>query len=78
MGDFYTAMLPWEVNFSFVFTHSFGNEFYLFFAFLLALSLPLGKTTVMHLVAREHLPEPDSQGKFIFCLNLAKTFFSKN
>lgn len=28
---------------------------------LSALSLPLGKTTVMHLVAREHLPEPNSQ-----------------
>ena len=26
-----------------------------------ALSLPLGKTTVMHLVARENLPEPNSQ-----------------
>jgi hypothetical protein len=28
-----------------------------------ALQLPLGKTTVMHLVAREHLPEPHSQGQ---------------
>lgn len=28
----------------------------------LALKLPLGKTTVMHLVARETLPEPNSQG----------------
>ncbi len=27
-----------------------------------ALTLPLGKTTVMHLVARENLPEPNSQG----------------
>uniref|UniRef100_A0A8C6TTL1 Ubiquitin-like 3a n=1 Tax=Neogobius melanostomus TaxID=47308 RepID=A0A8C6TTL1_9GOBI len=27
-----------------------------------ALKLPLGKTTVMHLVARETLPEPNSQG----------------
>ncbi|OQV18231.1 putative Ubiquitin-like protein 3 [Hypsibius exemplaris] len=26
-----------------------------------ALNLPLGKTTVMHLVPREHLPEPNSQ-----------------
>ncbi|MBN3293158.1 UBL3 protein, partial [Polypterus senegalus] len=29
-----------------------------------ALKLPLGKTTVMHLVARETLPEPNSQGNF--------------
>ena len=28
-----------------------------------ALGLPLGKTTVMHLVPRENLPEPNSQGK---------------
>lgn len=28
-----------------------------------ALSLPLGKTTVMHLVPRDNLPEPNSQGK---------------
>ncbi|KFD50816.1 hypothetical protein M513_08254 [Trichuris suis] len=28
-----------------------------------ALTLPLGKTTVMHLVARKSLPEPSSQGK---------------
>lgn len=28
----------------------------------LALKLPLGRTTVMHLVARETLPEPNSQG----------------
>jgi len=30
---------------------------------LSALQLPLGKTTVMHLVARENLPEPNNQGK---------------
>ncbi|XP_067943949.1 ubiquitin-like protein 3 [Watersipora subatra] len=29
---------------------------------LAALQLPLGKTTVMHLVARETLPEPSGQG----------------
>ncbi|KAM8900230.1 ubiquitin-like protein 3a [Spinachia spinachia] len=28
-----------------------------------ALKLPMGKTTVMHLVARETLPEPNSQGQ---------------
>ncbi|XP_015235590.1 ubiquitin-like protein 3a [Cyprinodon tularosa] len=28
-----------------------------------ALKLPLGRTTVMHLVARETLPEPNSQGQ---------------
>ena len=27
-----------------------------------ALGLPTGKTTVMHLVPRESLPEPNSQG----------------
>jgi hypothetical protein len=31
--------------------------------FYIALKLPFGKTTVMHLVARETLPEPNSQGK---------------
>lgn len=28
-----------------------------------ALQLPTGKTTVMHLVARENLPEPNNQGQ---------------
>ena len=34
-----------------------------------ALQLPLGKTTVMHLVARENLPEPNNQGGYCrwFC-----------
>jgi hypothetical protein len=27
-----------------------------------ALQLPTGKTTVMHLVSRENLPEPNNQG----------------
>lgn len=31
-----------------------------------ALGLPLGKTTVMHLVPRDNLPEPNSQGEFNF------------
>ncbi|CAG5122475.1 unnamed protein product [Candidula unifasciata] len=30
---------------------------------LTALQLPTGKTTVMHLVARENLPEPNNQGQ---------------
>lgn len=34
-----------------------------FFFFFAALKLPFGKTTVMHLVARETLPEPNSQGR---------------
>ena len=35
-----------------------------------ALQLPLGKTTVMHLVARERLPEPNNQGeKFMSILH---------
>ena len=29
-----------------------------------ALQLPAGKTTVMHLVARENLPEPNNRGEF--------------
>lgn len=29
-----------------------------------ALGLPFGKTTVMHLVPRENLPEPNSQGTY--------------
>lgn len=36
-----------------------------------ALGLPLGKTTVMHLVPRDTLPEPTSQGKnycYLFCI----------
>ena len=34
-------------------------------SFFLALNLPLGKRSVMHLVARENLPEPPSQGRQI-------------
>ncbi|KAL0879370.1 hypothetical protein ABMA27_003136 [Loxostege sticticalis] len=30
-----------------------------------ALGLPLGRTTVMHLVPREHLPEPNSHGECV-------------
>ncbi|XP_075957657.1 ubiquitin-like protein 3a isoform X1 [Anarhichas minor] len=37
-----------------------------------ALKLPLGKTTVMHLVARETLPEPNSQDGYC---GLEKTHF---
>ena len=33
-----------------------------FFLLLVALQLPLGKTTAMHIMARETLPEPNSQG----------------
>jgi hypothetical protein len=33
-----------------------------------ALGLPFGKTTVMHLVPRENLPEPNSQGNLILTL----------
>ena len=33
------------------------------FSSVVALQLPMGKTTVMHLVARENLPEPNSQGE---------------
>jgi hypothetical protein len=33
-----------------------------------ALGLPFGKTTVMHLVPRENLPEPNSQGNLILTI----------
>lgn len=45
-----------------------------------ALQLPTGKTTVMHLVARENLPEPNNQGReFLFAvcevfMNLTKSY----
>lgn len=44
-----------------------------------ALGLPFGKTSVMHLVPRENLPEPNSQGNFSpskICdfINKTKTF----
>lgn len=32
----------------------------------LALGCPVDKTTVMHLVARENLPEPDSHSKIYY------------
>jgi Ubiquitin-2 like Rad60 SUMO-like len=38
-----------------------------------ALGLPLGKTTVMHLVPRENLPEPNSQGRY----TLHKTHYAQ-
>ena len=36
----------------------------------LGLKLPVGKTTVMHLVSRETVPEPQSAGKSGFFLIL--------
>lgn len=42
-----------------------------------ALGLPFGKTTVMHLVPRENLPEPNSQGEFARCIKTAKLFTSR-
>ncbi|XP_063831754.1 uncharacterized protein LOC135080961 [Ostrinia nubilalis] len=36
-----------------------------------ALGLPLGRTTVMHLVPREHLPEPNSHGESLMTSLLA-------
>lgn len=38
-----------------------------------ALGLPPGRTSVMHLVPRETLPEPNSQGKFSQCYALLQT-----
>uniref|UniRef100_A0A3P8TQ28 Ubiquitin-like protein 3 n=1 Tax=Amphiprion percula TaxID=161767 RepID=A0A3P8TQ28_AMPPE len=45
-----------------------------------ALKLPLGKTTVMHLVARETLPEPNSQGnqRSVSVLSFEKAFHTLN
>lgn len=40
-----------------------------------ALGLPLGKTTVMHLVPRDNLPEPNSQGEF-FCFHIFVQLFN--
>ncbi|KYN05991.1 Ubiquitin-like protein 3, partial [Cyphomyrmex costatus] len=39
-----------------------------------ALGLPFGKTTVMHLVPRENLPEPNSQGEFARCDHVVFSF----
>ncbi|KYN22755.1 Ubiquitin-like protein 3, partial [Trachymyrmex cornetzi] len=39
-----------------------------------ALGLPFGKTTVMHLVPRENLPEPNSQGEFARCDHVISSF----
>ena len=50
----------------FIVLHLIENKFCVLwhsFDSILALHLPLGKTTVMHLVARENLPEPNNQGK---------------
>lgn len=35
-----------------------------------ALGLPMGKTTVMHLVPRDNLPEPNSQGSFVVVMTI--------
>ncbi|EGI64213.1 Ubiquitin-like protein 3, partial [Acromyrmex echinatior] len=39
-----------------------------------ALGLPFGKTTVMHLVPRENLPEPNSQGEFARSVHVISSF----
>ena len=62
-------------------------SFVLFFHCLTALGLPTGKTTVMHLVPRESLPEPNSQGNeilyfdynriFSFFVDVIKAYISK-
>ena len=43
-----------------------------------ALGLPSGKTTVMHLVPRESLPEPNSQGKSIWKYDVYKAEFQED
>ncbi|CAJ1058768.1 ubiquitin-like protein 3 isoform X1 [Xyrichtys novacula] len=40
-----------------------------------ALKLPAGRTTVMHLVARETLPEPNSHGEDLCFLRVAAACF---
>ncbi|WAQ99234.1 UBL3-like protein [Mya arenaria] len=45
----------------FLFTHSSSAADITDYVY--SLQLPLGKTTVMHLVARENLPEPNNQGQ---------------
>ena len=62
-------------------------SFVLFFNCFTALGLPTGKTTVMHLVPRESLPEPNSQGNeilyfdynwiFSFVFDVIKAYISK-
>ncbi len=39
-----------------------------------ALGLPPGRTSVMHLVPRETLPEPNSQGEFVVEVRIWKEF----
>lgn len=40
-----------------------------------ALALPFGKTTVMHLVPRETLPEPNSQGTLTYlCIDYEASY----
>lgn len=39
---------------------------------LIALNLETGKRSVMHLVARENLPEPATQGTIFFFFNLSQ------
>ena len=53
----------------------FKYLFYIFFHFFFpALQLPTGKTTVMHLVSRENLPEPNNQGNVNEKAGKAETF----
>jgi hypothetical protein len=47
------------------------------FFFFVALNLPLGKRSVMHLVARENLPEPPSQGREILIAHKSRFFFMR-
>ena len=48
------------------------------FCHTVALGLPTGKTTVMHLVPRESLPEPNSQGKLLlYMIHFVNEILSK-
>ena len=48
------------------------------FLYSLALQLPAGKMTVMHLVSRENLPEPNNQGKLCLIHYLGKKYKPEN
>ena len=54
-----------------------GFSKYLISENLTALGLPTGKTTVMHLVPRESLPEPNSQGNYKLNISIKWSDFYK-
>lgn len=55
----------WFKKYFFTPSSEISKAIHFLFISSLALQLPLGRTTVMHLIPRESLPEPNSQGIFI-------------